>query len=193
MKNKLLLGISLIFLLIGCTTIKQGIEDYKLGKNTAISEGEKSPEELASGVIDLVKALPIVGNYSGVLLPVLIGFFTWKRGKKLRSGEGTTTEPISGIFGSKIGIGAFNLENGFQLVTDIFKGLYEIGPDGSGLKRSWKILVSIVLAIFSSMLLIPQAKDFIFNNGTVISVIGFLSAVLGGIEKKLQEVKPLEK
>lgn len=193
MKSTIWLGVLALFLLVGCAAIKQGIVDYQAGKSTPLATDEKSPKDSAQEIIDLVKNIPVVGNYAGVLFPVLIGFFTWKRGSKLRKGEGSTSTLATGIFGTKIGIGSFNLENSFQIVTDFFRGLYEIGVDGSGFKRSWKILVSIVLAIVSSILVIPQAKEFIFNNGSMISIVSIISALFGGIEKKLQDVKSLEK
>ena len=179
---------SVVFLCVGCAFIKGAIQDYQSGKTTPIAEGEKSPKDLASDIVDLVKAVPVVGNYSGVLLPILVGFFTWRRGRKIRFGRGDEL-PVTGLLGNKIGIGKFNIENIVRLITDTVHGAFEIGADGSAVKRTWKVWLSIILASISGALFIPGVREFLTANVKSVAIISFLAGLFGGIEKKLQSIE----
>lgn len=187
-KNKWLVLILLSFTFIGCALIKQGVGDYKAGKETPLVEGEKSAKDTAQEIVDLVKNVPIVGNYSGILLPVLAGFFTWRRGRKIRLGRGTDTN-ITGTLGTVIGVGSFNLENAVKIVTDTVHGAFEIGQDGSAVKRTWKIWLSIILAGVSGALFIPGVREFLTTNIKSITAVSFLAGLFGGVEKKIQSLE----
>ena len=171
----------------GCAFIKQGVKDYQTGKTTPITEGEQSPKGQAQQIIDLVKNVPIVGNYTGVLLPILVGFLTWKRGKKIRT-EKIGENPIAGTLGVKVGIGNLNLENLIKLVTDTIHGAFEVGADGSAIKRVWKVWLSIILASASGALFIPGVKEFLLANGKSVVIISFFAGLFGGLEKKIQSL-----
>lgn len=188
MRSKWIVLLVLIGLLSGCALLKQGIQDYKTGKDTPITDDEKSPKDTAQNIVDLVKNVPVVGNYAGFLLPVIAGFLTWRRGKNIRLGRGADGN-ITGLLGEKVGIGTFNLENLVKIVTDSVHGAFEIGADGSALKRSWKIWLSIALASISGALFIPGVKEFLSDNTKSVAVISFLAGLFGGVEKKIQSLE----
>jgi len=190
-KSFLLMLIAIVVLsFVGCAMLKQGVTDYQTGKDTALTEGETSPKDQAEQIIGLVQAIPVVGNYAGFLLPVLVGFFTWKRGKKIRvANNGTTATPAIGIL-SSVGVGKVNLESVFQIVTDVVQGAFEVGSDGSAVKRGWKMGLSVLLAIVSTALVSPTVKDLILQHPQVLATITGLSALFGGLEKKLSTVSP---
>lgn len=188
MKNKWLILLMVLFFCTGCAFIKSAIKDYQTGKATPVAEGEKSPQEEAQVIVDLIKNVPIAGNYAGVLLPVLIGFLTWKRGKRIRTAQ-VGNVPITGALGTKVGLGNFNLENTIRIVTDTIHGAFEVGKDGSAVKRSWKIWLSIILASVSGALFIPGVKEFLISNAKSVGIISFLAGLFGGIEKKIQGIE----
>lgn len=176
-----------IVMLAGCALIKQGVSDYQAGK-APVAEGEKSPQELASDIIGLINAVPVVGNYSGALLPVLVGFFTWRRGRDKRLGRPSGLTPITGSL-STLGFGSFNLENIVKIATDTVHGAFEIGADGSAIKRSWKVFLSIALALTSGALFIPGVKEFVLSNTKVLAIVSVLASFFGGAEKKIQSLE----
>jgi hypothetical protein len=177
--------LAVMVLLSGCALIKQGVSDYQAGKNTPIASGEQSPKDQAQQIVDLIKNVPVAGNYAGVLLPILAGFLTWKRGKRIRTAK-IGDRVISGSLGATVGIGSFNLENLIKLVSDTIHGAFEIGADGSAIKRTWKIWLSIILASVSGALFIPGVKEFVLSNAKSLTAISFLAGLFGGLEKKIQ-------
>lgn len=204
MKRNFLMFLTMLAVLsvvaIGCKQVEQAKEDLTAGLNTPLEMTvdpltnkvtvEKAPADQAKEMTAIVSMIPYVGPFAPALTPLLVGFFAWRRGRKLRSKMPTSTNPITGAFGPKIGVGAVNLENTVQVVTDMFKGVYEVGADGSALKRGWKTALSTVLALVGGALLIPQVKDFVFDHSTIVAVIAFGSAFFSALEKKLQDVLP---
>lgn len=188
MKSKIWMLIVLVFFLAGCSLIRQGIEDYNVGKSTILVEGEQSPQDTAQQLVDLIKVIPIVGNYSRFLLPVLVGFLTWKRGRRIREGRGIETS-ITGNLGTSIAIGKFNLEGLVKIATDTIHGAFEIGKDGSAVKRTWKVWLSLILAGISGALFIPGVKEFLSTNLKSVAIISFMAGLFGGLEKKIQSLE----
>jgi hypothetical protein len=82
MKKWLVLSL-IVFTIAGCSFIKGAIKDYNTGKDTPIAVNEISPAQQAAPYITAASAIPVVGGYSGILSVILVGFFTWKRGKKI--------------------------------------------------------------------------------------------------------------
>jgi hypothetical protein len=190
MKNVILVLVACLAL-AGCATVAQVKADAELGATTPLEVGEVSPQAEAGQVVDLLKMVPVVGPYAPILGPLLAGFFLTKRGRRIRKGVAPSPNPITGAFGPKIGFGSLNLENIVQVATDIFKGAFEVGPDGSAVKRGWKTVMSIGLGLLGGAFLIPGVKELVLSNPQAVGGITLLAGFFSGIEKKLQDVKPV--
>lgn len=186
--KKIMVLVVLMMFFAGCAFIKGNVKDYNTGKSTPLIEGEKSPKDTAQEIVDLVKGIPVVGNYSGFLLPVIAGFLTWRRGRRIRLGRGIETN-ITGTLGTAIGVGKVNLENVVKIATDTVHGAFEIGADGSAVKRTWKVWLSLILAGVSGALFIPGVKEFLVENIKSVTTISFLAGLFGGVEKKIQSLE----
>lgn len=186
----LLLAVGMVTM-VGCATVQQAKQDAEVGLTTPLEAGEVSPQQQAQQAQAVASAIPFVGPYANLLGPLFIGFFAWKRGKGIRAKMPVSSNPITGAFGPKIGVGSLNLESIVQTVSDLFKGAYEVGPDGSGLKRGWKNALNIILAGIGAFFLVPGAKEFILNNQNIVGTITILAAAFGAVEKKLADVRPV--
>ncbi len=170
-------SVALLFLLatgvVGCSLIKQGREDYEVGKSTPIREGEASPSDQAKGWSSIVgSVVPAAQVPVATILTVLL---TAWRGRKIRKNLPVSKQgPITGDGGAKIG-----LESVVQIVADVRAGLFDIGSPEGALRRGWKFLLIGALAFVVSW---TTGNDF----------WGLLSLVLAGAtEKATQKVLPI--
>ena len=170
----------------GCAFIKGAVDDYKLGKSTPVVEGEITPEAQVSNITEFVSALPYVGPYAGSLGGVLLGFFTWRRGRRLRKGLPVNTNPSTGFLGSLTGV-----EGLVQTMSSLITGAFEAGPDGSVAKRAWKMGLASALGLGTLALTIPSAREFVLGNPAISAGIVGLSSLFGGLEKALSKVQPV--
>ena len=185
--NKALLVVLVgCLLLVGCATVEQARSDASLGLTTPVAEGEVSPQQQASEVSGILQAIPVVGPYAGLLGPLLVGFFGWQRGRRLRKNLPVSANPITGFLGNKVG-----LEAVVQQVTNLVEGLYEVGPENSGLKRAWKTGLNTLLAVGTGALLVPDVQNFVLNNPNIVVGLTSLAALFGGLEKEASKVLPL--
>lgn len=202
-RNFLFVGIFAfaVLAMVGCKEVDQAKEDLATGINEPLEltvdpltnrvTVEKSPTEKAQEITDIGRMIPYVGPFMPVITPIIAGLFAWTRGRRIRKTKGTSTKPITGALGASLGVGSVNIENAVQTVTDVFHGAYEVGADGSALKRGWKTALSIILTIVGGALLMPSIRDFVVHHGDILAVITFGSAVFSGLEKKLQDVLPV--
>lgn len=188
----IVVSLAFLLLVVGCKTIDEAKQDYQTGKEAALAEGEKSPSEEAQLFVDLIEAVPVVGNYAGMLAPFLVGFFTWKRGRRIRKGKlPTSTNNVTGWVG-EVGIGKVKVENIVQIATDAIQGIYEVGKDGSAVKRGWKFFVTGLITLFGGALLIPAVREFVLSNTAILMGLNTVGALVAGLEKKIQEIRPVE-
>ncbi len=176
---KLLVGC--VVLLMGCAALKQIKADYALGKETPLAEGEVSPREVATGLVDPVQPF-LPKPVPAVLLTALTLWGTWRRGRGLRTKDPTSVNPITGALGQRVGLEAI-----VQTVSSISRGV-EFGPEGSGIRRFSKILILGVLVIAA----LPPVQAFALAHPVEIGTLLGSLAALGGLEKELSKVLPVK-
>ena len=176
---KILAGIFCVMLMVsGCAAYRQARTDVSTGLTAPLVPDEVSPSEQAHGLTDpLEPFLPQAGALAGLLTV----FFAYSRGRRIRKGKAAVLHPITG----KVG----NLEWLVQRGSDIFAGMFEVGPDGSALKRGWKAALATGLA--SGILTIPQINHVVGNNEAVLAAtVAVITGLIAAGEKKLSIVLP---
>ena len=136
MKKWIWICLAACLFVTGCAAFRQAGSDKSLSDQTPLSAGETSPQERANKIAGALASLPYGAGV--VAVPVagwaLGWFFSWRRGRKLRLQKGVFSEkPLTGEVGKTSGLEAL-----VQHVADVRAGAFEVGPDGSGLKRMWK-------------------------------------------------------
>lgn len=184
-RNVGILVFSLVFL-VGCASIKEAISDFRLGKETPLAADESSPADEAQSIADIAGALPVVGPFAGTIATVLTGMFTWRRGRRLRKGMPTNSKPITGAFGGKIG-----LEGLVQTLSDLSKGVFEVGGDNSSLKRGWKVFLAAALGLGATAAAVPSVGTLLAAHPEAAVAVTGLAGLFGGLEKALSKVEPV--
>ena len=184
--RKIALLLLCLSVLIGCGHIKQGIQDTKTGLSSPVEEGEKSPKDEAREITDILAPIPYVGTAVPVLIVPLTFFFAWRRGRRIRKNLPVNKNPITGSWGQKVGLEAI-----VQEASNVIAGLFEVGKEGSGLRRVWKVGLALLFGLGTTAAASPDAQRFILSHPDVIALIGALSAGFAGLEKKLSQVQPL--
>lgn len=177
-----------VLILGGCAAAKQAGEDLKTGLTAPLEQGETAPKDSARSLTDIMSAIPYVNVAAPVALPVLTWFFAWKRGRRIRKGLPTSANPITGKFGQQAGLEAL-----VQHVSDVVAGITEVGKDGSGLKRAWKVGVITLGGLLGTALALPSVQEFLVAHPDIIASITLISSTLAGFEKKLSQVLPVDK
>jgi hypothetical protein len=75
-----------------------------------------------------------------------------------------------------------------QRGSDIFAGLFEVGPDGSSLKRGWKVVLATSIA--GGIVAIPAINQYANNEFVLGALIAVISGLIAAIEKKFSIVLP---
>lgn len=169
----------------GCAALKQAKTDYDVGKSAPIADGELSPRAAADALIEPIKPfLPTpLQPLAGVAVTVLAAIGAWRRGRRIRLNQPASSNPITGSWGARIG-----LETLVQHVGTAAQGLYEVGPENSGLRRIWKVLVSAVLVILA----LPPVQTFALAHPGEVGGLMSALAVVAGLEKELSRVLPVK-
>ncbi len=172
-------------LLVGCAALKLVKSDYDTGKATPLAEGELSPVDAANGIVaPVIPFLPEpLKPVAGIAVVVLTAIGTWRRGRKIRQGQPTSANPITGNFGAKVGLEAI-----VQNIANISQGAFEVGPEGSGLRRAWKVLLTGAVAAVS----IPAVQEAIAQHPTQMGTALAVVAGLAALEKELSKVLPVK-
>lgn len=186
--RQFVLILATVFLLTGCAATKAAVEDYKTGATVPLETGEISPRESVQPIVESISGIPIIGGYAPIIGALLAAIATWRRGRRIRKGKPTSENPITGWVGSKAG-----LETIVQSLANIVTGIFEVGKDGSWVKRAWKVGLSTVLSIGTAAVTIPAVRDAIAGNPSIVIAVSGLAAVLGGLEKAFSSVLPVEK
>lgn len=180
-------GAAICAVIVGCETA----DNIRKGATTPLAPGETSVFDKAKDDAAPFSGLPY--GLGTVMLGLFAAYRLNERGRSIKAGKiGTSPVPVSGWLGQ-----ATRLEPVIQAISNVFAGAYEVGPDGSVKKRSWKVLLS--LAAPAALLAVPQVRDFVMGNAeTINEVIAQLSLYLGGgavvllgAEKGLSAVKPM--
>lgn len=176
----------LAVVLVGCATTKQAVDDYKTGATTPLEAGELSPSESVRPIVSTVSVIPVVGGFAPLIGTVLAGLATWQRGRRIRKGKPQSQNPITGWIGDQAG-----LETLVQNAANVVTGLFEVGKEGSALKRAWKVGLTTTLSLGTGALAIPAVRDFVVHNPSIAAVIVGLSSLFGGLEKAVSNVLPV--
>ena len=182
----MVLGVALVC--TGCAVFKQAKADYDTGKTTALAAGELSPRSAAEGLVEPIKPfLPTpLQPLAGFAVTALAIFGTWKRGKRIRLEQPVSTNPIVGSWGQKLG-----LESVVQNVVTATRGAFEVGPEGSGVRRAWKVGVSVILALVAGVLVIPGAQTVVLSHPEITGTLTLLTSLIAGLEKEFSKVLPV--
>ena len=183
MRRLVVLGVFMGVTLVGCAAFQQAKADYDVGKVTPMAEGEVSPSQAAHSLIDPIKDfLPTpVQPVAGVAVILLTVLGTWNRGRRIRKQLVSTPNPITGFWGQKVG-----LEAVVQQIASVAHGLFEVGPENSGLRRAWKIAISGLLAVA----VLPPVQTFATTHPALLTEFLAALAAIGGLEKELSKVLP---
>ncbi len=183
MKNWIIVSGALL-LSIGCASLNQAKQDYQTGKDVPLAENEISPEQQAKDLVDPITPILPQASYAVGFLAFL---FTWKRGRRLRKGQPITETPITGWLGNNL-----KLEWLVQRLADFRAGLFEVGPDGSSLKRGWKVALATMIG--GSLATLPGFQDAIGAQPEATAVLtALLTALIAATEKQLSIVLPTAK
>lgn len=185
MKRMFILGIALIAL-IGCASIKQAKDDYQLGKETPLAEGEISPKDQAQNIGQIISVIPGGGAVAPTAVTVLTGLFAFLRGRRIRKGIPASTNPATGFLGNAAGMEAI-----VQNLSNVIAGAFEVGADNSPLKRAWKVGLSSLLGLGTLAVTVPSVQTMVLAHPDIAIGITGLSGLFGGLEKALSNVKPL--
>lgn len=197
MKPIVLISLAILFV-AGCAFIDRAREDYKLGNETPYADGEKTSVEKSRDLAAPISTIPWANLSTPVILLLGPYIFTWLRGRRIRlENLAENPNPITGKLGKNIGAEAL-----IQHIANVAAGLFEVGPNGSVIKRGWKAMIVTGIGV----LLAPETAQIIHDilipyfqntpphwlaglfNGTVLALtIGGLAAA----EKWLSKVQPL--
>ena len=181
--------------LAGCALFGQARDDYERGKpaNTPLAETELAPKDQSHNLLEpIVPFLPDpLKPAAGVVAGILTVFLTWQRGRRIRKNQPPSTNNYLGVIGN-LGIGGMKLEGLLQFVTTAIRGVYEVGPDGSGVKRGWKVIVSLILALLTGSITIPAVREFVLHQPQIVGIVTLLSGLFAGIEKELSKALPVK-
>lgn len=172
--------------LVGCATVEQARQDAQIGATTPLEQGEVSPQDQAREVTNILSAVPVVGPFAPILAPILGTVFLWSRGRRIRKGKPTSSNPITGYFGSKVGLESF-----VQNISNVFTGAFELGPDGSMLKRGWKAGLATLGGIIATALTVPDVQALVVAHPEYAAALTVISGFIAGVEKETSKVLPL--
>lgn len=181
--------VAVVFLVAGCAALNQAREDYARGKETPLAPNEIAPEEAAHKIVDPVAPFipePFRNPVAAGALSLLTIVGTWQRGRRERKGQPVSVNPITGPWGNSLGL-EFILQN----VINVVRGASEVGAEGSGARRAWKVGLSLVGGATVASLGIPAVKEFITQNPQAFLEFGAIVAALAGVEKELSKVLPV--
>lgn len=185
MRNILILGCVLVTL-IGCASIKQAKDDYQLGKETPLADGEISAKEQAQNVGKILSIIPGGDVAAPYAVTALTGLFAYLRGRRIRKGIPASTNPATGFLGNAAGMEAV-----VQSLSNVLAGAFEVGSDNSALKRAWKVGLSSLLGMGTLAVTVPSAQAYLLAHPDIALGVGGMSALFGGLEKLLSNVKPV--
>lgn len=185
MRKILILGFAVIAL-TGCAFLQQAKDDYRLGKDTPIAEGEASPNDQAQNIGQILAVLPGGGAVAPTAVTILTGLFAYLRGRRIRKGIPASSNPATGFLGNAAGIEAL-----VQSLSNVIAGAFEVGSDSSPIKRAWKVGLSSLLGLGTLAVTVPSFQTFILAHPDVAVGASGLAALFGGLEKALSTVKPV--
>lgn len=184
-------GMLLIVALLvgGCAALKQAKVDYDVGKTAPLAENEISPRAAADALVEPIKPfLPTpLQPLAGVAVTILAAIGAWRRGRRIRLAQVTTTSPITGPVGNAVG-----LETVVQHATTIIRGATEVGPEGSGLRRGWKVLLALIAGAAAASTGIPAVREFIMSHPDAFGAFALIVSSLAGVEKEVSKVLPVK-
>lgn len=185
MKNILMI-LAAVLVLGGCAAAQTVKSDYETGKTTPLAHGEQSPQDQAKIVESAVAVIPGVGGFAPAVGFIVGIFLTYVRGRKIRLAQATSTVPATGFIGNAAGI-----EQIVQKLSSVVAGLFEVGPDGSPIKRGWKSALTTAVGLVGVALMFPSVQSYLIQNPQVPAVITAISGVFGAVEKQLSVIKPV--
>ena len=184
--KQIVLVFGLVALLCGCAAIKQGINDYQVGKQTPLVNGEIAPKDQAAPIVSTASALPIVGPFAGILGIVLTGFFTWQRGVAIRKNGSVTPQVVV----------SHNIFTGIlQDVANIAAGAFTTSTSGSltgsVIQRVWKVALATIASGVGLAATNQDFQTYLLAHPALSLAFVTVSAGIAGLEKALSNVAPV--
>jgi hypothetical protein len=185
--KKAILFLALVLAFGGCAFFKQAKEDYQLGKATPYVAGEVTVDDQAHALTGTVSGIPYVNLATPLVALTAPMFFFWLRGRRIRKqavNQDGTAEGSSSLH--------FGVNEILNIASDLQRGIFEMGADGSSLKRGWKmaLLTTAGFALapeIGHMIPFIQAHHPAWMDGVILSgLVGLLAAA----EKALSKLKP---
>lgn len=192
LKGHVALLLLFVMALAGCGLIRASkavVDDAKTGVSTPRQEGEEGnlPQDWAKLTTDLLSMVfPPAAVPAGLAVLWLTGFV---RGRKLKQQMPMSNRPATGFLGAKTGIEAV-----VQHLSTVFKGLFEVGEEGSVAKRSWKIALAsgLGLSVIPWLFSIGPIRAFVEQHqAAILAFLAGVPAVIAAAEKQLSEIRPL--
>lgn len=186
MKRVILLA-SILFVLVGCASIKQAISDYQTGKNTPLTNGELSPAQQAAQYSNTIADLPI--PFAAAAAPIVLflgtGIFTWLRGQSIRKNNGVV--PVVPAANSNI------ILNITQAIANIAAGAFTTttgtpSTASTVWQRIWKVALATVASAGTIAAASPSFMTFLTGHPALDSVFVAITSGIAGLEKGLSTV-----
>lgn len=176
MGKRWVLGLVCVVLLVGgCAWVREQLGYHNVSKATPLTQGERSPSDRAKDDASPLAAIPVWGGALAMVASFVLGkIYEVQRGKSIVKGTPATASPVNPIV---------------KAVAGISSAVFEIGADGSAVKRSWKAMASGLLAY--GLTLIPMIHAWAATNNTKFgATLLTLSALILGAEKALSNAAP---
>lgn len=178
----------MVFAVAGCAFFKQAGQDYQTGKTTPLAQGEVSPQQQSATLTNTISGIPYV-NIAAPFIAIGAPFiFVWLRGRRLRQAQIAAAPGTTAVITHPTMV-----DDVLSFLSTIQNGLFEVGPDGSALKRGWKMTILSSLAVSAVPLIQTSLIPFVTANHPAWMNGAILSLLIGGLaaaEKAISKLIP---
>jgi len=150
-----------------------------------MQQGRREAEPLTS--------IPVYGQAIAWAAGIIFGLYHANRKgaeNRLKT-QGMSPNPITGHFGASVGVLGVSLEDIVQGIVNVAHFVFERGADGSPQKRTWKTVVSGLLAWLVTQ--IPAINAWAAVSPTKFgATLLTITGLIMGLEKAISIVKPVQ-
>lgn len=183
MRQHICIAFLAVLLLGGCAFFQQRAEDYRVGRDTPYAAGETTIDDQTRTLVNALSGIPYVNFAAPFLLILAPPFLRMIRGHRIRKREGAPDDPKEPT----------PINRGLSILSGLRSYLFDVGPDGSKLKRGWKVaLLTYVGALVAPHIgsdVIPFLNahwpEFLKGFG-----LSFVTGLLAAFEKGFRQPQP---